>query len=639
MHICKVQVENYRNFEKFSIDLKPFTVIVGANNVGKSNLLNAMRLVINQDLSINSSVKHLEVADFNNDVIDSFKKKILDGDDPVLPVIKVTVDLGGEMTDEQRRVLYDWFLDKERKVARITFKFEPQGRWMVKDRPTWLEDQQDYIVQQRTKKSADEKIINGIYFPIEAYRSRLYGGQFEVSALDYAMHTYLKMEVVEALRDAKKELLSESEHKLLYKILDQCSGDNGYKPIQDHLYDIQALLDASKPLADVKTQVEKVLDEINLTHDAGQKVGFSFISPETKEILKRVGLQYTGISSSIERNGLGRNNVLYISLILSHLGSLAATLCKFRIISIEEPEAHLYPMLEDHLAEYLASEENSREKIPGRDDKPSILNEQVIVTSHSTHIVSRLSLSNLVVIYVNQKTGKPDTYWPLSNLDLTKKYDQSTRDYLTKYLNATQSKLLFGRKLILVEGIAEQLLIPTFYQKLYGNKFIKMGYSLVNVEGLSFRRFLKIVDGSYQIDCKVITDKDKNTRAGNLSSDYKDHDTISIHVSETTTFEKDIIKVNASGEFRNTILTAIADTYVDSENQLKKLKKDYPEPINEELLYSQWVEGNKAEFALALSRLVATKGSKLNIPQYIQDALSEPIEGSDEEEIAPTVID
>jgi len=639
MHIRKVIIENYRNFDNFSMELKPFTVIVGANNVGKSNLLNAMRLVINQDLSVNNGVKHLETADFNNEIIDDFKRKILDGEDPALPIVKVSADLSGEITDEQRRVLYDWFLDKERTVARITYKFEPQGQWTVKDRPTWLKDQQDYIALQRKSKSTDDKILNGIYFPIEAYRSRLYGGQFEVSALDYSMHAYLRMEVVEALRDAKKELLSESEYKLLYKILDQRSGDNGYKPIQDHLYDIQELLDASKPLADVKAQVEKVLDEINLTHDVGQKVGFSFISPETKEILKRVGLQYTGVSSSIERNGLGRNNVLYISLILSHLGSLAATLCKFRLISIEEPEAHLYPMLEDHLAEYLASEENSREKSPGKGDKPSTLNEQIIVTSHSTHIVSRLSLSNLVVIYANQTTGMPDTYWPLSNLDLTKKYDRSTRDYLTKYLNATQSKLLFGRKLILVEGIAEQLLIPTFYEKIYSKKFIKMGYSLVNVEGLSFRHFLKIVDGKYHVDCKVITDKDKNTRAGNLSRDYEKHDTISVHVSDTTTFEKSLIKSNSSGVYRDTILAAIADTYVKSEEQLETLKKDYPDPLNEEVLYTNLIEDNKAEFALSLSRLVATEKKELNVPKYIEDALSEAIEGADEEAITPTVDD
>lgn len=638
MHICKVKVENYRNFDDFDMELKPFTVIVGANNVGKSNLLNAMRLVINQDLSVSTGVKHLETADFNNEVIAEFKSKILEGEDPILPIIKVTVDLGGEMTDEQRRVLYDWFLDKERTVARITFKFEPQGAWTIKDRPKWLQDQRDYVARQKTLKSSNEKILNGIYFPIEAYRSRLYGGKFEVSALDYAMHSYLRMEVVEALRDAKKELLSESEYKLLYKVLEQRSGDNGYKPIQDHLYDIQALLDASKPLGDVKAEVEKVLDEINLSHDTGQKVGFSFISPETKEILKRVGLQYSGISSSIERNGLGRNNVLYISLILSHLGSLAAKLCKFRLISIEEPEAHLFPMLEDHLAEYLASEENSREKESGEGDKPSTLNEQVIVTSHSTHIVSRLSLSNLAVMYVNQKTGKPDTYWPLSNLDLRRKPDLITRDYLAKYLNATQSKLLFGRKLILVEGIAEQLLIPSFYKKLYGKKFIKMGYSLVNVEGLSFRHFLKIVDGKYQIDCKVITDKDEDVRAENLSSDYEGHETISVHVSSTSTFEKDIIKANAVGIYRKTILQAVADTYMNSEKKLESLETDYPDPLDEEKLYVDWVEKNKAEFALSLSRLVATDGYDLVVPAYIQSALSESIEEPDEEAVASTIL-
>ena len=41
-HITKIELENYRPFLKASCRLSPFTLIVGANNAGKSNLLRAL---------------------------------------------------------------------------------------------------------------------------------------------------------------------------------------------------------------------------------------------------------------------------------------------------------------------------------------------------------------------------------------------------------------------------------------------------------------------------------------------------------------------------------------------------------------------------------------------------------------------
>lgn len=46
MYISKVEIKNYRNYEDFSIELKPFVTIIGENNIGKSNLLEAIFLVL-----------------------------------------------------------------------------------------------------------------------------------------------------------------------------------------------------------------------------------------------------------------------------------------------------------------------------------------------------------------------------------------------------------------------------------------------------------------------------------------------------------------------------------------------------------------------------------------------------------------
>ena len=66
MHISRVQVRNFRNFK--DLEINPFprsAVIVGENGVGKSNLLHALRLVLDPDLPNSARLLRPEdVCDF-----------------------------------------------------------------------------------------------------------------------------------------------------------------------------------------------------------------------------------------------------------------------------------------------------------------------------------------------------------------------------------------------------------------------------------------------------------------------------------------------------------------------------------------------------------------------------------------------
>jgi putative ATP-dependent endonuclease of OLD family len=51
MRISKIQIQNFRNFSKLDVSLGTHAVIVGENKVGKSNLLHALRLILDPSLS------------------------------------------------------------------------------------------------------------------------------------------------------------------------------------------------------------------------------------------------------------------------------------------------------------------------------------------------------------------------------------------------------------------------------------------------------------------------------------------------------------------------------------------------------------------------------------------------------------
>ena len=131
MYISKLTVKNYRTFKDLSIKLKPLTLIIGENNVGKSNLLDCIGLIFGQEVSYFKR-RVLEVADFNNDVIVEFKKQVLDVSVPIdkIQFPEITIEI--VLTDwdlDQESVIADWYSNDELTEATLKYSFAPSARF------------------------------------------------------------------------------------------------------------------------------------------------------------------------------------------------------------------------------------------------------------------------------------------------------------------------------------------------------------------------------------------------------------------------------------------------------------------------------------------------------------------------------
>lgn len=80
--------------------------------------------------------------------------------------------------------------------------------------------------------------------------------------------------------------------------------------------------------------------------------------------------------------------------------------------------------------------------------------------------------------------------------------------HLTKFLDVTRSDMLFSDKVILVEGIAEKLLVPLFME-ICGCSYEDEHISIVEIGGKHFKYFVELFNGN-AVKKKVlcITDKD-----------------------------------------------------------------------------------------------------------------------------------
>ncbi|MBN72084.1 MAG: hypothetical protein CME32_22740 [Gimesia sp.] len=115
-----------------------------------------------------------------------------------------------------------------------------------------------------------------------------------------------------------------------------------------------------------------------------------------------------------------------------------------------------------------------------------------------------------------------------------------------------------------MEGIAEQVIIPALYNSEYGVSLESLGVSVVNVNGVAFKHFLRVCENGFFKKCVVLTDQDTGTktenRAPNLKKNFENGKLIKVCVTEESTFEKDLIAANRSEVGKKIILAAIVTT-------------------------------------------------------------------------------
>ncbi|MCK9317288.1 MULTISPECIES: ATP-dependent nuclease [unclassified Methanoculleus] len=196
-------------------------------------------------------------------------------------------------------------------------------------------------------------------------------------------------------------------------------------------------------------------------------------------------LQRLSLSLDVNPSGLGAANLLFMATELLLLQSEENFGLKLALI--EELEAHLHPQAQIRLIHYLKEKSTTG---------------QYILTTHSTTMGSSIPLENLILC-------KGSKVFPMGS-NYTK-LEKKNYDYLDRFLDATKANLFFARGVLLVEGDAENLLIPTI-ANIVDRPLHRYGVSIVNVGSTAFSHFVGIFhrqDGeSMGVKVALITDMD-----------------------------------------------------------------------------------------------------------------------------------
>jgi len=469
MFISRIVVRNFRNLRHIDTPLHSgVNGIVGENNSGKSNAMLALRICLDVDLP--SRLRILAPSDVHTSV---------DLTKPFQVLIGVEFANFSENLSELA-LLHACQISPDR--ARIFYRFRPkrQVRELIAS----------------GERSADD-------LQLEDYGWEIYGGgnpKVDLNDMEWNEDTgepirfsdlqYFQVVSLHALRDVEQDLRNGRASPLV-KLLDTKKVTN-----EEQAEFIRLLVAANTAIASAdslgKTAagIEKALKEVTgPSYGIGTSIGV--VDPTYESILRSLKIllsEEDGLGNADpSKNGLGLNNVLYIAIWLEYLRARTKRAGSAgQIILIEEPEAHLHPQLQLSLVSALSD-----------------IAMQTILTTHSTHITARLPLASQVVM--TRRGGETTSHAVSTNAILS---PEDRRD-LERYLDATKSTLLFARKIILVEGAAELILLPCLVHEMMEIDLEKHGISVISVNGTHFAPFMKLLEGGkLGKRCVVIGDAD-----------------------------------------------------------------------------------------------------------------------------------
>ena len=291
--------------------------------------------------------------------------------------------------------------------------------------------------------------------------------------------TYLK-----PLRDVKNELIpkkwsrlsyifdsdiafSDKENHILMQIFDKFnkSTENYFKWLNNSNETIE-----DQKWKELKNKIDKFVKEF-MNNDESSRISVS--KWELKNILEKLELSLENTYNP----WLGSLNRLFIASELIHLQRSGHDGLILGLI--EEIEAHIHPQAQLKIIESL----NNHIENKGI---------QLIITTHSPNIASKVKLNNLIICCNNWafpmgfSSGKEYT-----------KLNKTDYKFLERFLDVTKSNFFFSDNLIFVEWWAEELILPSFAKLLKKLKIINKDLteaqiSVINVWNNSFFRYSKI---------------------------------------------------------------------------------------------------------------------------------------------------
>lgn len=503
MHISKLSLVNYRNFANAKLAFfKGINTIVGENGSGKTNAFRAIRLLLDDNMV--RSAHRLEESDFHRGlgswkghwIIISLEFEDVSKDESIQALFLHGTGVMDEGT--VGRATYNLIFRPKQEVRSRLASLAPgdaAGLAAILD-PLTIGDYETVFTGRSDADFNDEAFYKEVVGDFDLVK---FSPELNPPSLGAKLPSILSLykEVsftyVQALRDVVGEFHNNRTNPLL-TLLKGKSGELDPAAIAPITAQVKTLNESIERLSDVKDVRSDIRETIKGA--AGEAYSPSSLSiksdlPEEADRLFQSLKLFVGESGEphegpIHELSLGGANLIFLTLKLLEFKYQKAKRSCANFLLIEEPEAHIHTHIQKTLFDRLDYDDT-----------------QIIYSTHSTQISE---VSNVRSMNVLGRTGsRCEAFQPTSGLDPV------VIGNVERYLDAVRSNLLFAKSVVLVEGDAEEILLPVLVKKVLGVSLDELGISLVNIRSTGFQNVAALFhDDRIRKRCSIVTDLDES---------------------------------------------------------------------------------------------------------------------------------
>ncbi len=592
LSVTELRVSNFRCLKNIEVPLKHLTLLVGANNAGKTALLDAM------NLSLGPS------------------RKVVTGDDIFIDASEIDVP-------KDRRAIIDVLIRPVDSLGNVVPQFPKGGFWTshwgdniaqdgemsdfvgIRTTISWSVVNQDY---QLTRKFMKEWLPFADWVSAEESNSRVSGFHLEPLVFHF----------LDAKRDIAEDLRQRGSFwRRLTDDLGLSSEDVAV--FEGILTDLNSdIVNKSDVLQYVSSRMQEL--ETVLSQE-GSMASVSPVARHFRDLTKGVDISFTASGAQdfpLSRHGMGTRSLASLIAFKAHAEwkhkqALESKASVHTILGLEEPEAHLHPQAQRSLFTQIQSMTGQR-----------------VVSTHSPYFLSQATLDQIRLF---KREGSHSTVGVIDTNDL----NPEDKRLLQTKIAQTRGDILFARALLFFEGETEELALPIWAQAYWGRTIHELGFTFLGVGGMhGYYPFVALAE-KFGIPWFILSDGEPKAISAidkvceKLGyTDHNDCQNVSI-LPGGADFEKYLIDAGYVAEVSTAIAKVKGDAYVDTfirkmhgQPRRGNLIRDYSGDLGRQMAILDIMRENKTEMAAEIAYTVLeTLDEARRIPTRVKDIFAQ----------------